>query len=329
MRIKIYQVFVFVLLVVPLILSKPSIAKAATNVDLFQITTEGSQQSTPYIYKDQVVYGSLGEVWGYDLKTQENFEIFQRAGGQFVTDFSENLIIYEDTPEGESAPDVRAYNIKKSNDELIAGGTGAQAGGVTNGKFVIYVDGGACGTIHSYNIKKKIDSVISPSGCQPLHISEDTVVWAYGAPGGSNIYGYDLKKGELLELVTDADFQESPNIFNDKLVWLHYTTGALGDYNAIKLKDLKTNEVKTIYDSTTTTLQSPAVSNKYVVWSESSAQHVNGIKGANLKTGEVFEVQPQGPHQNSHTSPSIWKDTAVWMSFRTGNGDIYGASLKH
>lgn len=326
MRIKIFIVSVLALLITPLFYNPP-IAEASTNVNLFQITTDGSQQSTPYVYKDQVVYGSLGEVWGYDLKTQENFEIFQRAGGQFVTDFSENFIIYEDTPEGESAPDVRAYNIKKSNDELIAGGTGAQAGGITNGKFVIYIDGGACGAIHSYNIKKKIDSVISPSGCQPLQVSENTVVWANGAPGGSNIYGYDLKKGELLELVTDADFQESPNIFNDKLVWLHYTTGALGDYNAIKLKDLKTNEVKTIYESTTTTLQSPAVANKYVVWSESSAQHVNGIKGANLKTSEVFEVQPQGSHQNSHTSPSIWKDTAVWMSFRTGNGDIYGATF--
>ena len=138
---------------------------------------------------------------------------------------------------------------------------------------------------------------------------------------------YDLKKNELFDISTESGFQESANIFGDKVVWLDYVTGARGDYNAIKMKDLKTGEVTTIYESSTDSLQSPSVSNKYVVWSQSSAQHVGGVRGANLKTGEIFEVQPQGSHQNSHTSTAIWKDTAVWMSFRTGNGDIYGATF--
>ena len=63
------------------------------------------------------------------------------------------------------------------------------------------------------------------------------------------------------------------------------------------------------------------------MWSESSATHVGGVKGANLRTGEVFEVQDQGPHQNSHTMPSIWRNIAVWQAFRTGNGDIYGSEF--
>lgn len=94
--------------------------QAATQVNLFQITTEGSQQSSPYVYKDLVVYGSLGEIWGYDLKTQENFEVFQRPGGQFITGFFNNLIVYEDIDDA-SNYDIRLYNIKTGKDILVAG----------------------------------------------------------------------------------------------------------------------------------------------------------------------------------------------------------------
>src|SRR3989344_5381041 len=318
MKIKLFSLATFFL-----VLLIPEAVYAATTVNLFQVTSEGSQQTTPYIYQDLVVYGSLGEIWGYDLRTQENFEIFSRAGGQFVTDFSENLVIYEDTPEGESTSDVRMYNVKMNEDELVVGGAGAQTSGVTNGNYIVYIDGGACGDILAYHIKKKTDDIISLSGCHPLRISGNIVGWPQGAVGGTNIYGYDLSKSESLDVVIENDFQEAPNIYNNYVIWHHYISGGYGDYQAIKMKNLKTDEVKILYETNTDSLGAPAISNRYAVWSQSPSQHVNKIMGADLKTGEVFEVQPAGSHQNSHTSPSIWRDTAAWMSFRTGSGDIY------
>jgi len=323
MKIKNFIASILVLLIIPLFY-KPSIAEATTAVNTFQITTEGSQQTSPYIYNNLVVYTSLSDIWGYDLEANTNFPILEKENQQFTTGFYKNLIIYENS-NPDLSTDVYMYNLTNNKDTLVAGGTGSQGNGVTNGKVVVYIDGGACGSLHAYNIKEKTTSQTSDTACSPVRISGDNVVWAYAAPGGTNIYGYNLKDNSPFDVITDVDFQESPNIFENKAVWLHYTTGAYGDYNAIKLKDLNTGEVKTIYESSTDSLQSPSVSNKYVVWSQSSAQHVGGVRGANLKTGEVFEVQPQGPHQNSHTSTSIWKDTAVWMSWRTGNGDIYGA----
>ena len=237
------------------------------------------------------------------------------------------MVIYEDTPTGETTPDIRMYNIKTGEDTLVAGASGAQTSGVTNGQYVIYIDGGACGSLKAYKIKDGTTSTISNTACHPVRISGNIIVWPYAAAGGTNIYGYDLKSSMPFDVITDPDFQESPNIFNNRVVWVHYTTGALGDYNGIRMKDLKTGEITTIYESITSTLQWPAVSNKYVVWSQSSAQHVGGVSGYNLKTGEVFEVQEQGSHQNSHTMTDIWRNTAVWMSFRTGNGDIYGAEF--
>lgn len=194
--------------------------------------------------------------------------------------------------------------------------------------MVAYIDGGACGSLKVYDIRRKTTEQVVNLICSPIRISGDIIVYQASDLGGTNIAGYDLEEEESFDIANDPDFQEVPNIFGDNVVWLHRTSGALGDYNAIKLKNLEEDEVKTIYESTASTLQAPVVSNKYAVWSESTAQHVNGIQGANLKTGEVFEIQPQGSHQNSHTVPSIWNNTAVWMSFRTGNGDIYGATLK-
>jgi len=323
MKIKNFIASILVLLISSLFYW-PSIAKAATVVSTFQITSEGSQQTSPFIYDDLVVYTSLSDIWGYDLKTNTNLPILEKENQQFTTGFYKNLIIYENS-NPDLSTDVYMYNLTNDKDTLVAGGLGSQGSGVTNGKVVAYVDGGACGSIHVYNIKDKTSTKIFDLSCFPLRISRDTLVFPAADPNGTNIKGYNLKKNELFDVSTESGFQESANIFGDKVVWLDYVTGARGDYNAIKMKDLKTGEVTTIYESSTDSLQSPSVSNKYVVWSQSSAQHVGGVRGANLKTGEIFEVQPQGPHQNSHTSTSIWKDTAVWMSFRTGNGDIYGA----
>ncbi len=324
MKIKIFLAFFLALV---LLLQSSVISQAATSVNLFQITTEGSQQKDPLICKDLVAYDSLGDIWGYNLETKENFPLLEKSGQQYLTSFFKSLIVYEDVDDVTLTSDIRLYNMKTKEDILIAGGTGSQSDGVTNGKEVVYINGGACGTLNSYEIKTGVTTEIFGLTCTPIKISDDIVVFQAPDPSGTNIKGYNLKKKEAFDIATDADFQEVPNIFKDKVVWLHRTSGAYGDYNAIKMKNLHTGEVKIIYENSTDTLQYPAISDKYVVWSQSSAQHVGGVRGANLRTGEVFEVQPQGSHQNSHTTPAIWKDTAVWMSFRTGNGDIYGATL--
>lgn len=323
--------FLTALIISLVILFLPGIAGASTSVNLFQITTDGSQQKDAFVFKDLVAYTNFGgsqgiDIWGYDLNNGNNFPIIERPGQQFLTGLFGNLLVYEDVDDS-SNYDVRLHNFRTGKDELVAGDEGAQTSGVTNGKYVIYINGGACGTLHAYNIRKKTTSQISNTACHPVRVSGGIVVWSYAAPGGTNVYGYNLDKEESFDIATDADFQEVPNIFGNNVVWHHYITGAYGDYEAIKMKSLRTGEVKTLYETNTDSLGSSAISNRYVVWSQSPSQHVNKVMGADLKTGEVFEVQSAGNHQNSHTTPSIWRDTAAWGSFRTGNGDIYAGEF--
>lgn len=315
-----------ILLLLPLLtlLFPLQVVNAATVANTFQITTDGSQQTSPFIHNKMVVYTSLSDIWGYNLKTKQNFQILQKDDLQFTSDFYQNLIIYENSNPDQST-DVFMYNLKTKKDTLVAGGPGSQGSGVTNGRVVAYIDGGACGSLKLYDIRSKTTEQIVSSTCHPIRISGEIIVYPVADPNGTDVGGYDLNEEQAFDITTENNFQESANIFKSKVVWVHYISGGLGDYNSIVVKDLKTEEVRTIYESTTSTLQSPSVSNRYVVWSESSAQHVGGVQAADLKTGEVFEVQAQGPHQNSHTSTDIWRNMAVWMSFRTGNGDIYSS----
>ena len=318
--------FLIILLLGFFTIAHPPIVEATT-VDLFQITTDGSQQTSPFIYGNLVVYTSLSDIWGYDLGTEQNFPILEKEGQQFTTGFYKNLVIYENTNPDDVGTDVYMYNLRTGEDTLIAGGLGSQGNGVTNGREVVYINGGACGQLYSYDIRPETTTLITETACHPVRIWQNIVVWSYAASGGTNVYGYNLVKKELFDIATADGFQEVPNIFGDNVVWLQRTTGTYGDPNSIVMKNLRTGEETTIYESSTDALNWPAISNKYVVWSQSSSQHVGGVRGAHIGNGEVFEVQEQGPHQNSHTMPAIWKDTTVWQAWRTGNGDIYGAEF--
>ena len=298
----------------------------AITVGTFQVTTEGSQQKDAFVFKDYIAYDSQSDIWIYNLETKQDYPVIQKEGEQYITDFQGNLIVYQDIAPGQGNGDIRTYNVRNGKDALIIGELNSYSSGATNGDYVVYLDGGACGSLYAYRIRRAETQHIIDNVCTP-RISDNIVYWSENAPGGPDIRGYDLRHKKFLDLVTEDGFQGPASMFGGKIVYIDSDGGGIGSYQAVKVKDIRRGEVTTIYEATASSINWPSISSKYVVWSEAPEIHVNSIKAANLRTGEVFELQPPGPHQNSHTITSIWKDTAAWMSWRTGNGDIYASVI--
>ena len=60
-----------------ILLLTPTLVEAATLVNTFRITDEGSQQKDPFVFNNIVAYSSLGDIWGYNLDTRENYPILE------------------------------------------------------------------------------------------------------------------------------------------------------------------------------------------------------------------------------------------------------------
>ena len=90
---------------------------------------------------------------------------------------------------------------------------------------------------------------------------------------------------------------------------------------------LKTKQEQLVYTSPNYWISWPSISNRYAVWGKNTAQHISGVEGIDLRTGQVFEIQEQGQHQNDNMSAFVEGNIVAWMAWRTGNGDIYGASI--
>lgn len=171
----------------------------AVSVNTFQVTTDGSQQKDAFVYKYLIAYDSLSDIWGYNLDTKENFPIIQKDGQQYITQLYKNLIVYQDIPPDSGNGDIRIYNVKTGKDTLIIGEPNSYSSGGTNGDYVIYLDGGACGSLYAYHLRKNQTQHIVDNVCSPK-ISDDIVYWGEAGPNGSDIRGYNLKRKNLLIL---------------------------------------------------------------------------------------------------------------------------------
>lgn len=319
--------FFFSLLFSSLLLFISPTSIKAVSINTFQVTTDGSQQKDAFVFKNLIVYDSLSDIWEYNLETKENLPIIQKDGQQYITDLYNNIIIYQDIPPDSSDGDIRVYNITNGIDNLIIGEPNSYSSGGTNGNYVIYLEGGACGTLYAYHLQSNQTEHITDNVCTPK-ISDDIVYWGEGSPNGSDIRGYDLEHNQYLNIATENGMQGSADMFNGKIVYIDCEGCGFGTYQAVKVKDLRINRVTTVYQTSTNSINWPSISDSYVVWSESPETHVNSIKGYDFRTREVFVIQEPGPHQNSHTMTSIWDNIATWMSWRTGNGDIYASTLE-
>jgi len=327
MRLKLHYIAIFVLGVF-LFSGISGVANASTKASLFQITSDGSQQNGSLIYQDIVAYTNFGgskgiNIYGYNLKTKQNFPIVTNPGQQFLTDFYKNFILYDDFDSSASAYHVHLFNMTTKQDIVINGNSGTQNDGVTNGEDVFYINGGACGQLYDYSLRgQKMTTLITQKVCTPLRMAKDIVVWSEG----TGVYGYNVNKKQVFTIESLPNtLSQVPSLDPEAstVVWMRST----GNTSAIVMKDLHTNKIKVLASSTTDALNYPAIADDFAVWSDSAGANLGSVQGINLRNNELFTIYPQGSQENGNIIPALWNNTAVWMSYRTGNGDIYGATI--
>jgi hypothetical protein len=91
-----------------------------------------------------VVYRRHGapdvDIFGYDLRTGEEFPLVQRPGHQFPSGLFGSYLVYtEDTGNPIDKSDARLLNYETGEDILIAGGPGNQSGGDIYDELVTYI----------------------------------------------------------------------------------------------------------------------------------------------------------------------------------------------
>jgi len=314
------KIILYVLFAISFLFCSSKIAKAAT-FDLFHIIYNGTQQNEPLIYKNLIIWtdwrGALGlDIWGYDLKTKQEFPIIKdKIGHQRATGPSDKYLVYNDDNGNLGENDVRVLNLKTGEDKLVAGRSVNQANGVISGNYIVYIEGGVCGKLIGYNLVSEKSTLIVNYTCYPYDIYNNTVVYTTYTPAELNdVYSYDIKKKKYFPIAAGNGNQAQPDIYKNRVIWLDHASGGFGDGYSIIVKDLKNNEEEIVYQASINAVGSPTLSNKYVFWSEGPAKHFMSIKGFDFETKEVFEVFPIGPHQNTRTSISTWKNAVVWMA---------------
>jgi hypothetical protein len=308
----------------------PYMTMAASST-VFQLTDTPYQETHAFIDKNLVVYSAFTgagdhwiDVWGYDLRTHQNFPIIERVGQQWVSGFHENKIVYEQFNDATQRYSIRMYNLKTKKDIGISSDENkTYSSGVTNGREVVYIEGGACGKLWVYPLHHGNDMQLADHACIP-RISGHRVFWVGSDPDGSGLHGYDLTSHQHFAVWVGQGAVDTFNVSDDKVIWMQ----PAASHYKILLKDLRRGTVRTLLDTTDYYVNYPSVSRRFAVWGKSLSPGTAGVEGIDLKTGQIFEVFPQGPHQNTNLATEMYRNTAIWQAWRTGNGDIYGATLK-
>lgn len=315
--------FAFILFLVFYLFSFHNVSAVySPSVDVYRLTYGFYREDWPVIHKNIILWIDSrdgGTVYAYDMKEQKEFPFFpeglplQNLYG--LVGYDGRYIVYTSISETNSY-DARFYDVLKGEDKAITDESGSQFASDFDKDTIVYIDGGACGKLYTFDLKSNNKRLVTEAVCGQAKISKDVVVWTYG----NSIYGYDLKKDETF-LITDNGGHV--DIHKDNAVWLSIE----GSFINIQLKNLNNGESRILHRTSEYGITYPVISESYVIWGRTTSQHIAGVEGIDLHTGETFEIQEQGSHQNGVIAPTIEGNIAAWMAWRTGNGDIYAATF--
>ncbi len=334
--------FIFSLLAAALLLL-PFTSHAAPSWTTSQITTEEHQQNGPIISDNTIVWtdfrnGQNTDVWGYNLKTKQEFPIIQGPGHDQAAGLQGNHLLYNEYLSDTNTSNIWLLNLKNNKEQLIATGPGYLTATDIDKPWVVYTDGSGFGQLFAYNIDTHKRIAITDQAARP-RVSDSKVVWYFNKGGGFyGVRGYNLKSKSFFELTNeDSGSSQTPDIDENTVVWAEDS----GGHSVLMLKDLKKGRVSLVHNPDSQSVGYPTISDRYIAWQQFQTLFHDGETQAyaatqnvwvkDRKTGQVRQLSDDGPQQVSPSGiPSIFGKSITWFSWLTGNGDVYLAEhLKH
>jgi len=293
--------------------------------EIKQITAGPAQENGPIVYKEMIAWkdfrGPQGtDVWGYNLMSQTELPIVQTPGNQVPTALLGNSMLYE--THGDTGSSIILRNMLTADETVIQGGTGSRGGSQMDGNWIVYVEGYATGDLIAYNMATQTSSIIANDASAP-RISDGKIVWNSNIGGGLyGVFGYDL----VGDMPFDLGVGQLPSIYGDTAVWTNN--------RQILQQNLTTGITSVLYESLDQDVSYATMNDRFLAWQQSEALFLpegtqayaafQNVWVKDLLSGSVTQLTDYAPQQVSPASvPFLYEDKIAWMTWTTGNGDIY------
>jgi beta propeller repeat protein/parallel beta-helix repeat protein len=289
----------------------------------YQITTNESNQVSPAIYEDRIVWcddrNRNGDIYMYNLSTHEETQITTSESGEFSPDIYSDRIVWTDFRNGDG--DIFMYNLstKEETQITISGLTAFPEIYEDRIVWADYRNGDeknlSNSDIYMYNLSTHNETQITNSKSNDVDpdIYGDKIVWYdHNTSEYSTIHMYDLSTSKETQITSNESRQSQPAIYRDRIIWRDERNGNYSIY----VYNLSTSTEIQI-----TANQSdlwPFIYEDKIVWIDYRNRHPD-VYMYDLSTSKETQITTNG----STTEPAIYGDRIVWQDFRNGNSDIY------
>ncbi len=309
-----------------------SIQAAAPNITETQITTNESDQWSPDIYGNRIVWQDWRngnyDIYMYDLSTKKETQITNNTWDQYSPSIYGDRIVWVDYRNGNG--DIYMYNVSTSKETRITSNVSEQYSPKIYGNRIVWVDyrdvneGNWNTNIYMYDLSTNKETQITTNASEQYSpaIYGDKIVWEDYRNGNGDIYMYNVSTSKETRITTNASDQYSPRIYGNRIVWVDYRNANEGSWNPnIYMYDLSTNK-ETQITTNPSASYSPAIYGDRIVWMDDRNGNWD-IYVYDLATGQETHTTDK----SDQYYPNIYRDKIVWTDMRNRNPDIYMGAL--
>ncbi len=296
-----------------------------------QITTNKSNQQSPVIYGDTIVWEDYRngkynpDIYMYDLSTLKEKQITTNKSHQFDPAIYGNRIVWTDDRNGNN--EIYMYDLLSTSKETRITPDEYAQNPAIYGDRIVWDENSNEGwqIICMYDLSTHQKTQITTNGDNRYSaaIYGDRIVWEdWRNYGGSDIYMYDLSTSTETQITTNESDQLNPSIYGNKIAWTDYRNSiGYGINPNIYIYDLST--LKETRITTSGSEYFPAIYGNRIVWEDYRNGNAD-IYMYDLSTSKETQITTDTSDQ---VAPAIYGDRIVWMDNRSGNWDIYMGTL--